>query len=363
MLLIFAIILVALIFEFINGFHDTANAIATSVATKVMTPRQAVAIAAICNLFGALAGTEVAKTIGTEIVDVSYLTPVTLLCALAAAIIWNLATWWLGLPSSSSHALIGGLCGAALASARGNWAVIHWSFVEPVHQKLIGLWPRVMAPMFLAPALGIVLGFIVTGLLLWLFHASRPEVVNRVFRISQSFSASWMSFSSGMNDAQKTMGIVALTLFTATTQSHAFDRLPVWLDFLHTPEFKVYTWIKVVCAVTIAAGTAVGSRRIVLTLGKKMVKLQPIHGFAAQSAAAGIIQFASLLGIPLSTTHVVSATIMGTGITKRFSAVKWSVAERMAWAWVLTLPISCALAYSIFRLQSLLGWEKGMPTP
>jgi PiT family inorganic phosphate transporter len=363
MFLILTIILVALIFEFINGFHDTANAIATSIATKVMTPRQAVAISAVFNLFGALVGTAVAKTIGTEIVDVNFVTPLTLLCALGGAIIWNLLTWWLGLPSSSSHALIGGLCGAALASARGNWSVIHWSFVEPVRHKLIGLWPKVVAPMILAPALGILFGFVVMGMLLWWFHASRPRVVNRVFRVSQFFSASWMSFSHGMNDAQKTMGIIALTLFTATTQSRVFDQLPGWLGFLHSPEFKVYAWIKVVCAITIAAGTAVGGWRIIRTLGTKMVKLQPIHGFAAQTTAAGIIQFASLLGIPLSTTHVVSAAIMGAGATKRFSAVKWSVVERMAWTWVLTLPVSCALAYGIFRLLNAFGWTDGNFTP
>lgn len=358
MTLILTIVLVALVFEFINGFHDTANAIATSVATKVMTPRQAVAISAVFNLIGALVGTEVAKTVGTEIVDVNCVTPMTLLCALGGGIIWNLLTWWLGLPSSSSHALIGGLCGAALASAHGNWSVIHWSFLDPVKHKLIGLWPKVVAPMFLAPALGILCGFAFMGLLLWWFHASRPRSVNRLFRISQFFSASWMSFSHGTNDAQKTMGIIALTLFTATTQTHAFDDLPGWLHFLRSPEFKVYSWIKVVCALTIAGGTAVGGWRIVNTLGKKMVKLQPIHGFAAQSTAAGIIQGASLLGIPLSTTHVVSAAIMGTGATKRFSAVKWSVVERMAWAWMLTLPITALLGYWLLQAFRLLGWAE-----
>jgi PiT family inorganic phosphate transporter len=356
MFLIFTIIFVALIFEFINGFHDTANAIATSVATKVMTPRQAVAISAIFNLVGALVGTEVAKTVGTEIVDVNFVTPQTLLCALGGGIIWNLLTWRLGLPSSSSHALIGGLCGAALASAHGHWSVIHWSFVDPVKEKLIGLWPKVVAPMFLAPALGILFSFAMMGLLLWWFHASRPRIVNRVFRVSQFFSASWMSFSHGMNDAQKTMGIIALTLFTATTQSTSFEHLPEWLGFLRAPEFKVYWWIKVVCAITIAAGTAVGGWRIIHTLGKKMVRLQPIHGFAAQSTAAGIIQFASLFGIPLSTTHVVSATIMGAGATKRFSAVKWSVVERMAWAWVMTLPITALFGYWLLQALRVFGW-------
>jgi PiT family inorganic phosphate transporter len=353
--LVLLIILVALVFEFINGFHDTANAIATSVATKVMTPRQAIILSAICNLLGALVGTAVATTIGRGLVEISAVTPLTLLAALIGAIIWNLVTWWMGLPSSSSHALIGGLCGAALSTAHGQWGVIRWSVRNPVTHQLEGLWPKVVLPMFLAPALGIVVGFIIMGVLLWLFHSWRPHLINRVFRLSQFFSAAWMSFSHGTNDAQKTMGIIALTLFTATTQSNAFDHLPGWLGFLRSPEFKVYTWIQVVCALTIAAGTAVGGWRIIHTLGKKLVKLQPIHGFAAQSTAAGIIQCATFLGVPLSTTHVTSAAIMGVGATRRLNAVKWSVVERMVWAWVMTLPITGLLGYGTHRLIRLAG--------
>lgn len=349
MLLVLTIVLVALVFEFINGFHDTANAIATSVATKVMTPRQAVLISAVFNLLGALAGTAVAKTIGTEIVDVASITPLTLLCALFAGIAWNLLTWWLGLPSSSSHALIGGLCGAALGSA-GTWSVIKWSVVEGAAHKFVGLWPKVVAPMMIAPVLGILLGFGLMGGLLWLCHAWRPNVVNRLFRASQLFSAAWMSFSHGTNDAQKTMGIIALTLFTATTQTHVFDQLPHWLGFLHAPEFKVYHWIQVTCAITISAGTAVGGWRIIHTLGKKMVRLQPIHGFAAQTSAATIIQVASHFGIPLSTTHVISSTIMGVGATRRLNAVKWNVVERMVWAWLLTLPVTALIGYMLVRV-------------
>jgi PiT family inorganic phosphate transporter len=209
--------------------------------------------------------------------------------------------------------------------------------------------------MFLAPTLGIVFGFALMGLLLALFHAWRPNTINRVFRKCQFLSAAWMSFSHGTNDAQKTMGLIALALFTATTQSHAFDDLPSWLNFLHSPEFKVYTWIKVICAVTIAAGTALGGWRIIHTMGKKMVKLQPIHGFAAQTTAAGIIQIASALGVPLSTTHIISASIMGAGATRRLNAVKWSVVERMMWAWVMTLPVTAFLSYAILRGLVLLG--------
>jgi inorganic phosphate transporter, PiT family len=356
MILILTIILVALVFEFINGFHDTANAIATTVATKVLTPRQAVLLSAVCNLAGALAGVKVATTIGKGLVDVNAVTPMTLMCALVGAIIWNLVTWWRGLPSSSSHALIGGLCGAALATAHGDWSVLRWAVQNPATHKLEGLWPKVVLPMVLAPAFGILVGFAIMALLLWLFHSWRPNTINRVFRRCQFFSAAWMSFSHGTNDAQKTMGIIALTLFTATTQSHAFDELPGWLGFLRSPEFKVYLWIKVVCAMTIAGGTAVGGWRIIHTLGKKMVKLQPIHGFAAQTAAAGIIQAASVMGIPLSTTHVMSTSIMGVGSTRRLNAVKWSVVERIVWAWVLTLPITAMVGYWSFQLLRLAGW-------
>jgi PiT family inorganic phosphate transporter len=355
MTVILGIVSVALVFEFINGFHDTANAVATSVATKVMSPRQAIFLAAICNLLGALAGTAVATTIGKGLVQTNAVTPMTLLAALLAAIVWNLVTWRVGLPSSSSHALIGGLCGAALATSEGQWSIIRWSVLNPETHQLEGLWPKVVLPMFLAPVVGILLGYALMGLLLGFAHRWRPKTVNSLFRKFQFASAALMSFSHGTNDAQKTMGVIALTLFIATTQSGAFDSLPQWLSFLRAPEFKVYVWIKVVCALTIAAGTAAGGWRIIHTLGKKMVKLQPIHGFAAQTAAAGVIQGASLLGIPLSTTHVTSASIMGVGATRRLNAVKWSVVERMVWAWLLTLPVTGAMGYLLEQALRLAG--------
>jgi inorganic phosphate transporter, PiT family len=355
MVLILVIILVALVFEFINGFHDTANAIATTVATKVLSPRQAIVLSAACNLLGALAGTAVAATIGKGLVDVNAVTSQTLLAALIGAIIWNLVTWWVGLPSSSSHALIGGLCGAAIATAHGQWKVVRWMVENPATHHWEGLWPKVILPMFLAPLLGIVLSYLFMGILLACARRWRPITVNNAFRKCQLVSAAWMSFSHGTNDAQKTMGIIALTLFTATTQSHAFDSLPGWLGFLRAPEFRIYLWIKIVCACTIAAGTAVGGWRIIRTLGRKMVKLQPIHGFAAQTAAAGIIQSASLMGIPLSTTHVMSAAIMGVGATRRLNAVNWSVVERMTWAWILTLPTTAALGYGTLLLLRLVA--------
>jgi PiT family inorganic phosphate transporter len=345
MILVFTVLFCALVFEYINGFHDTANAIATSVSTKVLTPTQAIYLATVFNLLGAMTGTAVAATIGQGLIDTRCVTLVTILAALLAGITWNLLTWWLGLPSSSSHALIGGLCGAALAGTQGDWSVIKWATVNPVTMHHEGLWPKVVAPMFISPLLGIAIGFACMGLLLVLLSRLMPHTVNRVFGRLQLLSASWMSFSHGTNDAQKTMGIIALTLFSATA-SHQFDHLPAYLEFLKTPNFEIAFWVKVACALTMAMGTAAGGWRIINTVGHKMVKMQPIHGFAAQSTAAVIIQTASHWGIPLSTTHIISTAIMGVGATKGFSAVKWGVVERIVWAWVLTLPITALLGYS-----------------
>jgi PiT family inorganic phosphate transporter len=343
-ILILTVVIVALAFEYINGFHDTANSIATTVSTRVLTPRQAVLMAAVFNLLGALVGVSVATTIGKGLVDTNFVTTYTILSALVAAIVWNLLTWLLGLPSSSSHALIGGLCGATLASAHGNWEVIRWSAVNQASGKVEGLWHKVVIPMFTSPLMGIVLGAVFMGLLYVALHRLTPRLINLIFGKAQLVSAAWMGFSHGTNDAQKTMGIIALTLFTAT-KAGTMDGLPDWLDFLRTPEFKVATWVKVVCALTMAAGTAAGGWRIIRTLGHKMVRLQPIHGFAAETTAATIIQVASHMGIPLSTTHVISTSIMGVGAMKRFSLMKWGIVGRMVWAWVLTLPVTALLGY------------------
>lgn len=354
MTLILAVILVALIFEYINGFHDTANAIATVVSTKVLTPRQAIILAAVFNLLGALAGTAVASTIGKGLVDTNYVTTQTILAALLSAILWNLLTWWLGLPSSSSHALIGGLVGATLASAQDQWTVIKWSAVNAASGKAEGLWPKVVLPMFTSPLIGLVLGFVIMGLLYCLLRNWKPTSVNRLFGKLQLLSACSMGFSHGSNDAQKTMGIIALSLFTAT-KSGQFNDLPGALAFLRTPAFEVALWVKVFCALTMAAGTAAGGWRIIRTLGHKMVKLQPVHGFAAETAAATIIQAASQLGIPLSTTHVISTAIMGVGAAKRLNAVKWNVVERMVWAWLLTIPVTAILGYGLLRSLQILN--------
>lgn len=344
LILILFVLLIALAFEYINGFHDTANSIATTVSTKVLTPRQAIAMATFFNLVGALAGVSVATTIGKGLVDTHYVGIDTILSALIGAIIWNLLTWWLGLPSSSSHALIGALCGSTLASAHGNWHVIRWAVPNPATGHTEGLWPKVIFPMFASPAVGFIGGALLMALLVVLLHKLRPQLINKIFSKAQLASAAWIGFSHGTNDAQKTMGIIALILFTATRDG-IFNQLPSWLQFLHTPEFTVALWVKIACALTMAAGTAAGGWRIIRTMGHKIVRMQPIHGFAAQTTAAAVIQVATHWGIPLSTTHVISTSIMGVGATKRMSAVKWGVVGRIVWAWVLTIPVTAILAY------------------
>ena len=339
MTLFIIVVLVALAFEYINGFHDAANAIATVVSTKVLTPRQAISLAAFFNLTGALAGTAVASTIGKGMIDPTVVTMQTILCGLLGAIVWNLVTWWLGLPSSSSHALIGGLCGAAVAAARNDWSVLKWNS---------GLMPKVVLPMLTSPVLGFLVGGLLMLVLLIALRSATPHIVNAIFGKLQLVSAAWMAHSHGTNDAQKTMGIITLALF-AGTQNGAFADAPPMFSFLNTPEFTVPRWVIIICAITMAAGTAAGGWRIIRTLGHKMVKLQPVHGFAAETTAAVIIQAASSAGIPLSTTHVITTSIMGVGAVKRFGGVKWGVVERIIWAWVLTLPITALLGYLLVR--------------
>ena len=363
MTLLVAVILVALVFEYINGFHDTANAIATVVSTKVLTPRQAVIMAAVTNLIGAMWGTAVAKTITSGLVDsrAVAMTSNIIICALLGAIIWNLFTWWLGLPSSSSHALIGGLCGSALAAAHNNWRVIIWAQASDKHWYLgRGLLWKVVVPMFTSPLLGFFLGFVIMALLYVALQKQLPSKVNRFFGKAQMASAAAVGFMHGTNDAQKTMGIIALVLL-AGTRGGTLDNLPGWLSFLRTTEppaghdLEIAVWIKVTCALTMAAGTAVGGWRIIHTLGHKMVKLHPINGFAAEASSAVVIATASQLGIPVSTTHNIAAAIMGVGAAKRFNAIKWVVVERMVWAWLFTLPVAGGLAYVLVVLLQKAG--------
>lgn len=355
--LIFFMLLVALVFEYINGFHDSANSIATIVSTKVLTPRQAVLLAAGCNLLGAFFGEQVAKTISSGIVEPQYAGIGVVVCALMAGIVWNLVTWWFGLPSSSSHALIGGLIGAALAVSGGKWSAVQWATVKTTTDHVTGqvvhhnggLLYKVVVPMITSPLFGLMLGFVIMALLLLVLKRCRVTWVNAIFGRLQMLSAALMGFSHGANDATKTMGIITLALYTATRDG-AWSGLPSWLSFLQVHDQHVPSWVKIICALTMAAGTAAGGWRIIRTMGHKMVRLQPIHGFAAETTAAAIIQTASHMGIPLSTTHVISTSIMGVGATKRFSAVKWGIVGRMVWAWVLTIPVTAFLGYGMISL-------------
>jgi inorganic phosphate transporter, PiT family len=371
--LVILVVVVALVFEYINGFHDTANSIATVVATKVLSPGQAVFLAAGMNLLGALAGTAVAKTIASGLVDANVVTvgPEVILCALLGGIVWNLITWWYGMPSSSSHALIGGLVGAAFAAASDNWSAIIWSQPAEPWYKGAGLLWKVVVPMFASPLGGFLLGFAVMGVLFALIsgmagtqllrRAAKPRWVNGFFGKAQIVSAAWMGYAHGLNDAQKTMGIIALALFGATAAG-SLDGLPPWLSFLYTPAGAdgktpdIATWVKITCAIVMAAGTAAGGWRIIKTLGHKMVKLHPINGFAAETASATMITLASSVGIPVSTTHNISAAIMGVGAAKRLNAIKWTVVERMVWAWLLTIPVSASIAYALVSMGRGMGW-------
>ncbi len=368
MSVVIAVVVIALVFTYINGFHDTANSIATVVATKVLSPGQAVLLAAGTNLIGAFMGTAVAATIASGLINAGVIdmSSQLLICALMAAIVWNLITWWLGLPSSSSHALIGALVGAALAASGNNFHSVIWEQGGLIKGQ--GVIPKVIIPMVVSPVGGFVIAFVVMAALYavliwfakrqgWLRRLGRTPFVTAFFGKAQIVSASAMGVAHGMNDAQKSMGIIALALAGATT-AHQFDHLPEIFSFLRIDEdpvggFAIPVWVKVVSALTMAAGTAGGGWRIIKTLGHKMVKLHPIHGFAAETSAAMVILSASVFGIPVSTTHVVSASIMGVGSAKRFSAIRWSVVERMVWAWILTLPITALMAYGFVVGYSL----------
>ncbi len=355
MTLLLVVVVVALMFEFINGFHDTANSIAAVVGTKVLAPSQAIVLAAITNLAGALAGTAVATTVGKGLVDAQCITGVTLVCGLMGSVIWNLVTWRLGLPSSSSHAMIGGLVGAAVA-ATGGWGVVIWSAPVPGKPWYAwgGLLYKVIIPMFTSPVLGFLIGVLWMALLYILLARFRPSTINGVFRNLQVLSAGFLGFSHGSNDAQKTMGIIALALFSAT-QAGELAKIPGCLSFLHTPEFRIPVWVKLLCAITMAAGTAAGGRRIIKTLGRRMGRLQPVNGFAADTTSASVLMSTALLGMPVSTTHVVSTAIMGVGTARNPRGVRWHIVESIVWTWFMTLPITGLIAYGLMRLLQSIG--------
>jgi inorganic phosphate transporter, PiT family len=355
MTLLVTVLLVALVFEFINGFHDTANSVAAVVGTKVLAPNQAILLSAVMNLCGALAGTAVATTVGKGLVDAHFVTNTTLLCALFGATVWNLITWRFGLPSSSSHALFGGLVGAAVASA-GTLDVIIWSSPVPGKPWFAwgGLLYKVILPMFTSPILAVLIGYSLMAFLYFALVRFSVSGINRVFRKLQIVSAAAMGFSHGSNDAQKTMGIVALALFSWTQAGHASE-LPSWLGFLRTPEFKIALWVKIACALTMAAGTAAGGRRIIKTLGRKVARLQPINGFAADMTSATVLMTTAHLGMPVSTTHTVSASIMAVGAARRMQTMRWHLVESILWAWVFTLPVTAMIAYILMFVIKSMG--------
>jgi PiT family inorganic phosphate transporter len=320
-LLLVIIIALALIFDYINGFHDAANAIATVVATRVLSPKTAVLFGAVLNFAGAMAGTEVAATVAKGLVNPAVISLETILCALIGAIIWNLITWWKGLPSSSSHALIGSLMGAAcfwVGGVDGN--VVYW---DKILQKVV-------IPMFSSPVVGFFLGFLVMSALVKIVYKYNVNRINQVFKPLQILSAGFMAYHHGSNDAQKSMGIIALAI-------GLYSHHPVVIDYR----------IIVPCAIAIALGTMSGGWKIIRTIGSKMIRLQPIHGFAAETTASLCIAYASHSGIPLSTTHIITSSIMGVGATKRLSAVKWSLVGSILWAWVLTIPVTFFLSGGI----------------
>jgi PiT family inorganic phosphate transporter len=331
LLILIAVIIAALVFEYINGFLDCANAIATVVSTKVLSPKQAVLFGAAFEFIGALTGTHIAKTIGAGIVNPDLITLTVIFCAIFSAILWGLLVWHFGLPSSSSHAMIGGLLGASLVKA-GPEVVNFHNLIE-----------KIIIPMFTSPILGFCAGFMLMLILVRIFLKANPQKINKNFRKLQLVSSALMALSHGSNDAQKTMGIITLSLLAAGVLHKAPGG-----------EFEIPLYVIVACAITMATGTMNGGWKIIKTMGHKIIKLKPIHGFAAETSAAGIILTASQVGIPLSTTHVISTSIMGVGSALHAHAVKWSIVKNIVVAWVLTIPICMAISagmyYAIYRV-------------
>jgi inorganic phosphate transporter, PiT family len=318
------VIVFAVIFDFINGFHDTANAIATAVSTRVLSPRNAIIMSTVLNLLGAISGTAVAKTVGAGLVHSGSVTQLTVLSALLAAIIWDLITWYFGLPTSSSHAVLSSLVGAAIATS-GTGVVIS----KGVYKILLGL--------VISPLVGFILGGFIMFCLARFFCNQSTSLVNNIFSRFQIVSAAYMAFSHGNNDAQKTMGIITMAL----------------VSYYHLTAFDIPSWVILTCAVAMASGTAVGGWRIIKTLGTKLAQLRPINGFAAETAAATVIELASRIGMPLSTTHVISSSIMGVIASKRISAVRWTVGGNIIAAWVITIPACATLAWVICKVLAL----------
>ncbi len=325
--IVITLIAVALIFDYINGFHDAANSIATVVSTRVLSPGQAVVWAAFFNFIAAFGfGTAVAKTVGSGMIDIHAVTYAVIFGGLFGAITWDLITWYFGLPTSSSHALIGGYAGAAVVNS--GWGVIVPSG-----------WTKTLIFIVLSPMIGMLAGFILMVAIYWLFRRTSPGRVDHWFRRLQLLSAAAFSLNHGANDAQKTMGIIAGILFTAG----------------YLTEFSIPFWVVLIAHAAIALGTLSGGWRIIHTMGSKITKLQPVHGFAAETGAAGAVFLATMLGIPVSTTHAITGAIVGVGSTRRLSAVRWGVAGRIVWAWILTIPAAAAFGAAMEYSLGLFG--------
>lgn len=331
LLVVSVIVIVALVFDFTNGAHDSANAIATVVSTKVLSPRTAVLMAAILNFVGALVGTSVAHTIGSGIIhpDMVKGSQSLVLAALIGAIFWNGLTWYLGLPSSSSHALIGGLMGSAIA--HGGWTTLNYG----------SIFKKIVLPLFFSPLAGFACGYLLMLVLAWVCARAHPRKANQAFRKLQIVSSAFMATSHGLNDAQKTMGIITLALFI----------------FHLIPTLVVPLWVKIASALVMGLGTATGGWKIVKTMGHKIFKLEPLHGFAAETSAALVIAAASSVGAPISTTHTISSAVLGVGSSKRLSAVRWGVAGNMLVAWILTIPMAGIVGFCVYYCLGLIGFS------
>jgi len=324
--ILIAVVVVALIFDYINGFNDTANAIATCVSTRALSVRNAIIMATILNFVGAIISTKVAATIGKDIVDANSITQLVILAGLSGAILWGLLTWYFAIPSSSTHALIGGIIGAVIAHS--GFSSLHAAGVQKIILALV-----------LSPIVGIFVGFFSMVVMLWSFRHSHPHVLNKAFRRLQILSAAVMAFAHGTADAQKSMGIITLAL----------------VSFGSIKAFHVPWEVMAACALAMALGTACGGWRIIKTVGKDFVKLQPIHGFCVQTASSGVILCAALFGMPTSTTHVLTSAIFGVGLTKRASAINWKIAYHIVMAWVLTIPASALVAFVLEHIIDMVA--------
>jgi len=322
-LLLGLVIVAALAFDFINGFHDTANAIATCISTRALSIRNAILMAAGLNFVGAFVSTHVATTIGKGIIDPGHVSQIIVLAALAGAIFWDLVTWHYGIPASSSHAIIGGLIGAVVAAQ--GFHPLHWSGIS-----------KILIAIVISPIAGTLFAFLIMLAIYWIFRKHHPSPLNRAFRKLQIFSAAFMAFSHGSNDAQKSMGVIALALAS-------YGAMPV---------FHIPLWVIFACATAMALGTAMGGWRIIKTVGSDFVELQPVHGFCAETSASAVILTATAMGVPISTTHVITSAILGVGLSQGRRKVNWKVGIRIVWAWVLTIPASAAAGYFAFRVLS-----------